>query len=207
MPAPRRLTLDVPLFVNTPSAGPGVTPTGGAAGHFTYKLVGIAADGVSHSAASAGTAITNGPTTLDGTHYNTIDQTGVTDAGAAFFDVYRTAGGTTQGKIGRIAVDGSTTLRDNGLVGDGATAPASNNSGTGLQASLPMNNGATVFVGGTFTATLQLQVTPDGTNWLSLGSTITGDAYASVPVCVAVRSTMSAYTSGTPTVTILYAAQ
>src|SRR5690242_5755289 len=127
------LPLNIDLFAANPGAAT-VTPTGGASGNYTYKLVARTTNGT--SAAGTAASISNGPTTLDGTHYTTIDPTGLTNPGAASYDVYRTAGGSTQGKIGNIANDGVTTLRDNGLVADGATAPASNT--TGLGTSVPV---------------------------------------------------------------------
>jgi hypothetical protein len=118
----------------TPLA-PAVTPTGGAAGTYTYKTVAVSPYGGT-SAASAATTIGNGPTSLDATHYNTINVNYV--YGATSIDVYRTAGGATQGKISSIPVTltnegGNVTslfqVVDNGLAGDSATPPVTNTTG------------------------------------------------------------------------------
>ncbi len=118
---------------------------------YAYKVVAII--GASHSPATAVLKDTLGGTlnyswaTLDSTHWNVIssysDGNGrlwVPPAGATSIDVYRTAGGPTQGKIGSIPiVNGRTTsgngsglsgsapydadFSDGGLVGDGTTPP------------------------------------------------------------------------------------
>jgi hypothetical protein len=119
----------------TPTLQPTVTPTGGAAGTYTYTTVAVSPYGGT-TAAGPPRTITNGPATLDSTHYNTI-QVGMV-YGASRMDVYRTSGGATQGKIASIPVyisldGGNVTSRfqvvDNGLVADGATPPSTNTSG------------------------------------------------------------------------------
>lgn len=57
----------------------------------------------------------------------------------------------------------------------------------------------TVSLTGTFTATYQLQLSTDGTNWFNEGSPLTsaGRVFVEAP-CVQVRWNCTAYTSGTP---------
>ena len=52
---------------------------------------------------------------------------------------------------------------------------------------------------GTFTATLQLQGSNDGTNWSSIGDAITqAGFYAVTTVMMQIRVAVTAYTTGTP---------
>ena len=56
-----------------------------------------------------------------------------------------------------------------------------------------------VYVTGTFVATLQLQVSLDGTNWLNNGSAITAPGVLTASVNAPwVRVDVTTYTSGTP---------
>ncbi len=193
----RKTTLPCDLYNGTPSA-PAITSTGGVAGHYTYKIVGITALG-NHTPASSGTAITNGPTTLDGTHYNTVDPTGNTDPGAAFYDVYRTAGGVTQGKIGRIPADGATTLDDTALVADASTAPVTNTTGLGPAYQVNHFEKSSVYLAGTLTGTVQLQLSIDsGATWIDEGSALTGAGVVDITrLADQLRAKMTAFTSGT----------
>ena len=105
-------------------ATPTVTPTGGASGSYSYIVVATGVPGGFAPSAAGSTAA--GPTTLSATAYNTINWTAV--ANATGYIIYRSAGGSTQGKIAAVAA-GTTSLVDNGLVGDATTAPSCNSTG------------------------------------------------------------------------------
>lgn len=95
---------------------------------YTYKIVGRTTSG-SVSAASSATSTTTGNATLTGSNYNSITWTEI--VGYDFYDIYRTAGGATQGKIGSLTVGSFTTFafNDVGSAGDGLTAPTINTTG------------------------------------------------------------------------------
>lgn len=107
----------------TPAA-PTVTPTGGAAGSYTYAV--SAVNSVGDTVASTTTTIANGPTTLDASHFNTITWTPVPNATG--YRVRRTAGGPSTGQIavttGNDPLDCS--VKDTGLAGSVYTLPGSN---------------------------------------------------------------------------------
>jgi hypothetical protein len=198
----RKTTLPFDLYNGTPNA-PTVTPTGGAAGSYSYKIVAITAGG-GHSAASSAASISNGPTTLDASHFNTIDPTALSNPGAASYDVYRTAGGATQGKIGNIPNDGVTTLQDKALVANGATAPATNT--TGLGAAFQVNHFAhsTIWLHGSFSGSVKFQLSTDnGATWSDEGSALTGAGTVDVVrLADLMRAVMTAYSSGTITLDV-----
>lgn len=122
----------------TPSAP--VVTVGGTAGSTTYgyKVVANNADGTHSIASAANAAFTTGNATLSATNFNHLVITAVT--GAASYDVYRTVGGATQGKIGNTT---SLTFNDTGLVGDGGTAPASATAGQDLMSPVSLAAGGT----------------------------------------------------------------
>jgi hypothetical protein len=198
----RTKSLDIVYFVPTPTIT-AVTPTGGVAGHYTYKLVAVDSAG-GLTAASTGTAITTGPTTLDGTHYNTITWTDALKS--AHTMIYRTAGGLTQGYLGTVAA-GVQTFRDDGIVGDASTPSAANTTGFGAAAPTIELSGLSAEFDGTFTATLQLQgkVNP-AASWQSVGAAQTSagllDIAATINTLSQVRVHMTAYTSGAPVVVV-----
>jgi hypothetical protein len=112
---------------------------------YTYVVVAYCFNGT--ASVSAAVSTTTGNATLNGSNFNVITWTQV--VGAYRYDVYRTVGGATQGKI--IAKNqGSTTINDNGLTGDGATAPTASLNNTG---SIKIEGGiiqpATITAGGT----------------------------------------------------------
>lgn len=80
---------------------------------------------VNGEVAPGSVTITTGASTLSVTASNTVNWTNVPNA---VYDVYRTTGGTTQGKIGSNM--SGLSLVDTGLAGDGTTAPPFNTSGT-----------------------------------------------------------------------------
>lgn len=105
-----------------------LTPANTGATAYSYRLV--ACQNVScsiHSQASDTISITNGATPLSVTNINYIAAIGIGVIGSDHCDVYRTAGGGTQGKIGTMSCNG--TLNDTGLAGDSSTPPSANNSG------------------------------------------------------------------------------
>lgn len=122
---------------DTGQAGTGATPPASASDTrtttYTYKIVAI--QGALHSIAGVATSTLVGPTTLSTFDYNGLTISGSPVAGATSYDVYRTAGGATQGKIGSIGISagiltfgngsglGFYNFSDGGLVADGSTAP------------------------------------------------------------------------------------
>lgn len=192
---PNRAFVVAKLLVNPTLTS--VTPTGGAAASITYKIVGID-QALNPTAASAGVTDAVAPTTLDGTHFETLAWTD--PVGVAFVDIYRTAGGPSQGKIGRVAA-GVQTFVDNGLVGDGTTAPAANTTGNGTPIGIDDLDDINVQVDGTFVATIQIQGQIDGgSTWFPVGTAATAPALvnAATTFFSKLRAKMTAYTSGTP---------
>lgn len=134
--------------VNPPDAQGALSgfPAQTGATSYTYKAVAVA--GASHSAAVTLFTTTTGPATLDAiSKYAVFDLSGqgglgTMVPGATQYDIYRTVGGATQGKIGSVPVwvtpygnqfsvgngtQGITlgaNFYDGGLVGDGTTPPA-----------------------------------------------------------------------------------
>lgn len=114
---------------------PSVTNVGtpGAA-TVSYKLVGrlggySAYPANVHSAASSAGTTSTANATLDGTNFNRLSFTW--PDGFLYVDVYRTAGGPSQGLIGTItgSVRGTVTFDDTGLPGDSAVPPSTNTTG------------------------------------------------------------------------------
>lgn len=201
--APRRLTLNTPILVANPSA-PTVT------GHGTpgstsraYKIVGLDANGSPTAASSAGTDA-SGPDALNGTDFERITWTD--PLGAVNVQVWRATPSGVKGLIGTVAA-GVQTLDDTGqTVTTAGDPPSSNVTGIGTQNSVAGASHASAWVTGTFTATVQIQTTPDGgTTWVNTGSALTAAGYVDLPSCNGVRAKMTAYTSGTPQALVLYA--
>lgn len=111
---------------------------------YTYKIVAKQADGTTTDAGPA-TSTATGNATLSGTNYNTVSWAAVT--GATSYDVYRTAGGTNQGRI----ATGTTALTVNDQAPtvsvSGATTPTTNSTG-----SLNLGSAGFVSFGGTLYA-------------------------------------------------------
>jgi hypothetical protein len=109
------------VTVTTPSTP--VITNGGTPGAatWTYKIVAKQIDGA-YSAASSGGTTTTGNADLDTDNFNTITWDAV--PGAASYDVYRTAVGTSPTSTGLIATVFATTIDDTGLAGDASTAPS-----------------------------------------------------------------------------------
>jgi len=132
----------------TPLADP-AAPTlarGGIAGttHYGYKVVAVRSTG--HTAASAEATYTTGFAALDSAHW--IDIVPPVVPGATAWDIYRTTGGSSQGKLGTIqnqvfAGVQHARFRDLGHAATEETAPTENTTGTlALGASSP-GHGAT----------------------------------------------------------------
>jgi hypothetical protein len=117
--------------IASPSA-PTVTATcsGLCASAWTYEVVLNGAVGGTVTASSADGAANNA-LTLDATHYNTIHAPTCT-AGAVSYSVYRTKVETSPATFGNITPTpvacGMNTV-DNGVAGDGTTAPTANTTG------------------------------------------------------------------------------
>lgn len=95
-----------------------------AATTYTYKLVARLADGTTTEAGAASTTAA-GHATLSAANYNAISWSAVT--GATSYDVYRTVGGATQGKIASATT--ALALDDTGLAGGGEKAPTVDGTG------------------------------------------------------------------------------
>jgi hypothetical protein len=116
--------------LSTPSA-PTVTPTGGSASTWAYKIVARGSNGTT-PASTAGQTTTGGAT-LSGTVYNTITWSAVTDA--VYYDVYRTTAASSPSTTGFIArvtpgLGQALSVVDTGLTADSSTAPTLNTTGT-----------------------------------------------------------------------------
>lgn len=97
---------------NMVSPTPTVTPTNGAAATQSYQVVAYNGNGDTLPSATVTTAV--GPTTLDGTHYNTVAWGAA--PGASGYKVIRTAGGPSQGLIATLTGP-ILSIVDNGLAG------------------------------------------------------------------------------------------
>lgn len=189
----RFLSLDVQKFAANPDA-PTVTNQGAAgAAARSWKIVAVAADGTKSAASTAGSTAT-GHASPDGTNFDRLTWPAV--PGASSYEVWRTAGGATQGKIGATS---GTTFDDTGLAGDGATAPTTNGTGYGAASRVDDLQALTAQVDGTFVATLQLQGRLDAAaGWLDVGSAQTAPAFVAIAQRLyELRVRMTAYTSGT----------
>ncbi len=131
----------------TPAA-PTVTPLTTGASSFTYAIV--ARDGTGTTPASTGTTITTGAATPD----NAIEWEPI-EGVPLEWDVYRTAGGSTQGLIGSIFAGEPLYLLDDNLIADGSTAPVVDTTGRVLVNGTPITPGG----GGTTGTNGQVLVT------------------------------------------------
>lgn len=118
----------VPLDTPDP---PTLTIIGGL-GETTYGYKCVAKRGDVVTDASSEVTTDDGPATLTGAHHIRITPPYV--AGATSYDIYRTTGGATQGKIGSITArnQGSNQrnyLTDTGRTGDGLDEPTQNLTG------------------------------------------------------------------------------
>lgn len=115
------------LALTTPVGG--VATPNGTTGATTYTYVVVARSYSGTSAASASITTTTGNATLSTTNFVAVTWNPV--PGAVSYDVYRTAGGATQGLIKNVASNTlSPFLNDTGLAGDSSTAPSTNSTGS-----------------------------------------------------------------------------
>lgn len=198
----RIFKVPVQQFVANPTLT-SVTPTGGSASTWTYKIVGVDASG-GKTAASAAVSTAAGAATLDATHYNTLAWTD--PANAVTILIYRTVDATsptTTGLIGSVAA-GVQTFRDDGKAGDNTTAPAANTTGVGGSVECASLRDKSVQIDGTFASTNQIQGTIDGVNWQNEGTAATSAAVVNITTSwMLIRNQQTAFTSGTPTITFL----
>lgn len=111
------------LSLPTPAV-PTVTPTGTAgAANYSYLIAARPGDG-SHTPASAAGSTSTGNATLSNSNYNALSWAAI--AGAATYDVYRTVGGGSAGKIANVLTN---SYNDQGAAGDSSTAPTTNTTG------------------------------------------------------------------------------
>ncbi len=78
--------------------------------------------------------------------------------------------------------------------------PLADLTGTGQNAGIVVNDleTAAIWIVGTFVATAQVQISPDGTNWVDEGAALTAPGRVSIPADAnQVRVDCTAYTSGT----------
>ena len=142
------LVLDTPGRegdTNTENVGDGTFAVTGfadptAATTYTYKLVARLADGSTTEAGAASTTAA-GHATLSAANYNALSWSAV--SGAASYDVYRTVGGATQGKIASATT--ALSLSDTGLAGGGETAPTVDTTGRLTGDSLSLDGGSLVY--------------------------------------------------------------
>lgn len=123
--------------LSAPATISSVTPIG-TTGFTTYTYYIVARDVNGNGVASAaGRTITNGYATLSATNFNFIEVV-TAPIGPVTYDIYRTVGGATQGKITTIdpgpAMDyteyGDFIYEDKGAVGDGTSPPSGNATGS-----------------------------------------------------------------------------
>lgn len=190
--------LTPPLLADV--ATPVITPQGtGGVETWTYVLVGIDANGKRTAATNVGsTAVGNAA--LDGTDFNRITWTDITDM--VSYELFRTVSGGTPASLGLIgtALQGVQTFDDTGLVGDASTANAVNETGDGAETLLFGTRGDfSVILGAVGTATYQIQISADKVSWHDEGSALTADGVLDVASrAMYVRSQCTAFTSGTP---------
>lgn len=210
----RILDVDVQPLVATPAA-PTVTPQGVAGGtNYSYLIVakqgpgaksGTVGAGVKVTAASAAGSTATGNAALTVGNFNRVTWTAPVGSAVGNFsgyDVYRTVGGGSTGKIGSTAA-GVLQFDDTGFVGDASTAPAVNTTGNSNGATEFANaDDITVEVGGTFVGTIQIQGSITGSVWANIGAALTapGIVNDSLKTYVYLRAQMTAYTSGLPAV-------
>jgi hypothetical protein len=112
------------IYVLVRPGAPLVSPQG-TTGATTYTYVVVARNSTGTSEASQSTSITTGNAALSATNFNQLTWSAVPYADS--YDVYRTVGGATTGKI--VSATTSITSNDTGLAGDATTAPTVNTSG------------------------------------------------------------------------------
>jgi hypothetical protein len=112
------------IYVLVRPGAPLVAPQG-TTGATTYTYVVVARNSTGTSEASQATSTTTGNAALSVGNYNQLTWQAVPYADS--YDIYRTVGGASTGKI--VSATTSTTTNDTGLAGDSSTAPTVNTSG------------------------------------------------------------------------------
>lgn len=113
------------IYVLVTPGAPLVAPQGTTgATTYTYKIVARNSTGTTEASQATSTVLGN--VTLSATNFNQLTWTAVPFADT--YDVYRTVGGATTGKI--VSATAALTTNDTGLAGDASTAPTVNTSGT-----------------------------------------------------------------------------
>lgn len=113
------------IYVLVTPGAPLVAPQG-TAGVTTYTYKIVARNTIGTSEASQATSTVLGNVTLSVTNFNQLTWTAVPYADS--YDVYRTVGGATTGKI--VSATAALTANDTGLAGGSEVAPTVNTSGT-----------------------------------------------------------------------------
>lgn len=205
---PKVFNLAINQFAPNPSA-PVITQVGttGAASR-SYAVVAKVtySDGtVQSTAVSSNGSTSTGNASPNGSNFDRATWAALAAISGATiaYDVYRTIGGATQGKIGTTS---GTSFDDTGLVADGATAPALNLTGIGAKVDASLLEKLTFQLsnGGAapdFVATVLMEGSQDGLEWVTLAtlSNVTRSGLASGQYWPNVRTHMSAYTSGIAT--------
>ncbi len=120
-----------------PVGGISVNPTLGSGTSYTYGVTAV--DPQNNETAVVTAATATGAATLDASHFNTIAWSPV--PGAAKYKIYRTASSGTPATTGLIGTNtisnnftniGPQTFVDNGIAGDGSTAPSTNTTGVAV---------------------------------------------------------------------------
>jgi hypothetical protein len=183
----------VQSFDDTGIAG-GVSPILPVATTRKYKVVALGVDDREAVAGTEGSSAV-GPESLSSSTPMHGSFTAVT--GATGYLVYRTDTILTKGLIATLAA-GVTTFDDTGTAGDGNDPNTTDETGVGDSVDIGHLNDVVVMVGGTFVATLKIQVLIDGTNWIDWDSAKTAPGcLATIRQARAIRPVMTAYTSGT----------
>jgi len=113
------------IYVLVTPGAPLVSPQG-TTGVTTYTYKIVARNSTGTSEASQATSTATGNAALSVSNFNQLTWTAVPFADT--YDVYRTVGGATTGKI--VSATAATTANDTGLAGGAETAPTINTSGT-----------------------------------------------------------------------------
>jgi hypothetical protein len=113
----QRLTTAPALADITPAVVP--TPAGGTTS-YDYYVIAVFSDG-STTGSSISTSISNGPASLDGTHFNAISWTAV--PGATNYRIYVDDREGTPSSLGLLGTTSSTTFNDTGQVASNLASP------------------------------------------------------------------------------------
>ena len=189
-----------------------VLNSNGSTGATSYSYKVVATAGASHSAATAAVTISSLSATLGNGTGGTVDVVinvapNSPVAGATAYDVYRTSGGATQGKIGSVPItngafttgNGSgffagVTFDDGGLVGDSSSAPSSasgTTAGNALAVLDMISDGITIYVSVLDAVSSDpnpvgriLQFFPQTASWIQIGAAFPISAGSGMPAAL-----------------------